>query len=176
MSEKQETIADILAEMRIFKCRDLLTGKLDVCTAVAHYFANRIEAAFKRYRECGAAAAQIVGEVGEIVGYESATGDCAKMRKALEEIAYGCCRGCGGENDQSFCDSTSCSEEVELRPIVQLAREALAAPVRNCDKYITPQEAWDAWLNNESNWDEFGSPEKEIYEWLLSPVKESEVK
>lgn len=62
MDEKQETIADIEAEMRIFKCRNLETGELEECNAIAKYFANRIEAAHKR-------------EVGNL----------AKMREALLE-------------------------------------------------------------------------------------------
>ena len=44
----QETVADIIAEMRIFKCRNLETGKLEVCNATANYFADRLEAAHKR--------------------------------------------------------------------------------------------------------------------------------
>lgn len=46
--EKAETLADVLAEMRIFRCRDLSTRKLEVCNAIANYFADRIEAAAKR--------------------------------------------------------------------------------------------------------------------------------
>lgn len=63
MSERQETIADIVAEMRIFKCRNLETGEVELCSSIANYFADRIEAARKR-------------EVG----------NGAKMREALEEI------------------------------------------------------------------------------------------
>ena len=43
-----EMLADIVAEMRIFKCRDLETGELKLCKAIANYFADRIEAAWKR--------------------------------------------------------------------------------------------------------------------------------
>lgn len=52
--------------------------------------ADRIEAAWMREREAGAAAAQICGEIGEIVGREatteksSAVGNAAKMREAYE--------------------------------------------------------------------------------------------
>lgn len=48
MSERNETIADIVAEVRIFKCHNLSTGKLEVCSAIANFFADRIEAAHKR--------------------------------------------------------------------------------------------------------------------------------
>ena len=43
--EKQETMADIVREMRIFKCRNLETGELETCNAIANYFADRLEAA-----------------------------------------------------------------------------------------------------------------------------------
>ena len=45
---KQETIADIIAEMRIFKCRNLETGELELCNSIANYLADRLEAAQKR--------------------------------------------------------------------------------------------------------------------------------
>lgn len=50
MSE-QETTADIIAEMRIFKCRNLETGELELCNAIANHLADRLESALKR--ECG---------------------------------------------------------------------------------------------------------------------------
>ena len=48
MGEKQETTADIIAEMRIFKCRNLETGELELCNAIANYFADRLDAALRR--------------------------------------------------------------------------------------------------------------------------------
>ena len=48
MSERQETVDDIIAEMRIFKCRNLETGKLELCNAIANYFADRLDTAHKR--------------------------------------------------------------------------------------------------------------------------------
>ena len=48
MSERQETIADIVDDMRIFKCRNLETGEVKLCSAIANYLADRIEAAKKR--------------------------------------------------------------------------------------------------------------------------------
>lgn len=43
-----ETIDNVIAEMRMFKCRNLETGELESCNAIAYYYANRIEAAAKR--------------------------------------------------------------------------------------------------------------------------------
>lgn len=65
MSERQETVADIVAEMRIFKCRNPETGEVKLCSAIANYLADRIEAAHKR-------------EVG----------NGTKMREALEFISH----------------------------------------------------------------------------------------
>ena len=48
MSERQETADAIIAEMRIFKCRNMGTGELELCNAIANYFADRLDAANKR--------------------------------------------------------------------------------------------------------------------------------
>ena len=58
---------------------------------------DRVEEAHKREREAGAEAAQICGEIGEMVGREASKnhsvtncnrlGNAAKMREALENIA-----------------------------------------------------------------------------------------
>lgn len=45
---QEESFEDILKEMRIFKCRDLSTGKLEVCSVIASYFANRLQEERKR--------------------------------------------------------------------------------------------------------------------------------
>ena len=63
---KQETIADIVAQLRAAAHIQNADSPRDVLK-----FADRIEAAAKREREAGAAAAQICGEVGEMVGREA---------------------------------------------------------------------------------------------------------
>ena len=66
----QETIADVVAAMRNeghagdASCLEWVGAKL-------LSFANRIEAAAKREREAGAEAAQICGEIGEMIGREA---------------------------------------------------------------------------------------------------------
>ena len=65
-NDRQETIADIVAEMRL-GVKDWKGERLGVFDC----FADRIEAAAKREREAGAAAAQICGEVGEMIGREA---------------------------------------------------------------------------------------------------------
>ena len=69
---RHETIADIVAEMREFADTDSQSMGRDVLRRRIQHFARRFEAAAKREREAGAAAAQICGEVGEMVGREAA--------------------------------------------------------------------------------------------------------
>ena len=71
IEKKQETIADIVSEMR----NEGHTGDASclewVCAKFTSY-ADRIEAAAKREREAGAEAAQVCGEIGEMLGREAA--------------------------------------------------------------------------------------------------------
>ena len=84
--KKQETSKDIVAEMR----DTTMNGEYDDATVDA--WADRIEAAWKREREAGAAAAQICGEIGEIVGREatieksSAVGNTDTVRGIAQEM------------------------------------------------------------------------------------------
>ena len=69
---KQETIADIVREMRIgdLCANDTTTSMVYINDILAGY-ADRIEAAAKRERETRAEAAQICGEIGEMIGREA---------------------------------------------------------------------------------------------------------
>ncbi len=69
---KQETIADIVAEIRAQNQglpEDSYALSPLVCDLLS--FADRIESAAKREREAGADAAQICGEIGEMIGREA---------------------------------------------------------------------------------------------------------
>lgn len=83
MSNEKETVADIVAEMR----QDIADGTVgmwdDFGGEIARGYVNRIEAASAREREAGADAAQICGEIGEIVGRESAI---AELKRENERI------------------------------------------------------------------------------------------
>ena len=80
----QETIADIVAALRAVAYIQTAESPRDVLE-----FANRIEAAAKREREAGAEAAQVCGEIGEMIGREatreksSQVGNAQEMRDAL---------------------------------------------------------------------------------------------
>ena len=80
---KQETIADIVAALRAVAYIQTAESPRDVLE-----FANRIEAAAKMEREAGAEAAQICGEIGEMIGREAAckqsVTDCNHLGNAAE--------------------------------------------------------------------------------------------
>ena len=89
-NSKQETIADIVADIRAQNQglpEDSYALSPLVCDLLS--FADRIEAAAKREREAGAEAAQICGEIGEMIGREatreksSQVGNAQEMRDAL---------------------------------------------------------------------------------------------
>ena len=92
MSDKrQETIADIVAEMRIgdLCAEDTSASRPEFINDFLASYADRIEAAWMREREAGAAAAQICGEIGEIVGREAATEKSSAVGKVdtVREVA-----------------------------------------------------------------------------------------
>ena len=72
-NERQETIADIVAEMRIgdLCAEDTSASRPEYINDFLVSYADRIEAAWKRESEAGAEAAQICGEIGEIIGREA---------------------------------------------------------------------------------------------------------
>ena len=128
-TEKQETVADILKEMRAFK-RYAQSESSD-CRYVAYWtyetFPARLEAAWKRERELGAEAAQICGELGEAIGRASG-GNAAAMREALEKIA-------SYETPHNFQAERSDIADAcyDLTRAIKAAKAALSAPPRNCD-------------------------------------------
>lgn len=94
---KQENVSDIVAEMRDTCHNSTLGIKTDREKRLEKFlkdimieYADRIEAAAKREREAGAEAAQICGEIGEIIGSEatreksSAVGNAAAKHQFRE--------------------------------------------------------------------------------------------
>lgn len=153
MSDKHETIEDIVAEMR----DATMNGEYDDATVDA--WADRIEAAWKREREAGAAAAQICGEIGEIVGREatteksSAVGNAAKMREAYE-FAEEFLRDYGTDwkLHNKLCD---------------MLKSALSAPPRNCDIYDAESCRMAYHLHGD------GLMTMQAFaDWLFAPVEE----
>ena len=121
---KQETIADIVAALRAVAYIQTAESPRDVLE-----FANRIEAAAKREREAGEEAAQICGEIGEMIGMEatreksSQVGNTAKMREALSDACYAMFNFLKTQNGGYG----------EMAKALDKAKAALAVPPRNCD-------------------------------------------
>lgn len=120
MSEKmQETIADIVAEMRRYS--DFVIVKNNYC--------NRIEAA---HTENGAA----VSREAATAENSSAVGNAAKLREALYDIIM-----------LTMKVGYSIHGDVACGIIASKARLALAAPPRNCD-VGTAEEQAERYLNH----------------------------
>ena len=158
--EKQETIADIVADIRAQNQglpEDNYALSPLVCDLLS--LADRIEAAAKREREAGAEAAQICGEIGEMIGREatreksSRVGNAAKMREALSEIS-------------NLADALDI-DNPNVVAILDQCRDALAAPPRNCDRpeCATSNAAQCVWNNEDGG-------KTAYYEWLLATYTE----
>ncbi len=133
MASDNETFAEIVREMRAYaKNSKVNGGEVDVWNWLADY-ADRIEAAHKRKRETGAEAAQICGEIGEMIGREAAgrqpvtdcnrLGNAGKMREALSDACYAMFNFLKTQNDGYE----------EMAKALDKAKAALADPPRNCD-------------------------------------------
>lgn len=83
--KNQETIADIVAEMLEFADTDSQTIGRDVLRRRIQHFARRFEAAAKREREAGADAAQICGEIGEMIGKEATREKSSQVGNAAKK-------------------------------------------------------------------------------------------
>lgn len=92
----------------------------------------------------------------------SAVGNTAAIREALEKLDkllfVGVDGYVHGQPDKT--------DEIE-----RTIKSILSAPARNCDLYDDAETAWRAWLEDKDNWDEFGSPELELCEWLFAFAK-----
>ena len=145
MSENR-THAEIIAEMRIFKCRNLETGELELCNAIANYLSDHIDAAHKREidvlkQRCAelnaevAAKDEVIKRLNDSIAEEqrrkmataenpSAVGDTAKLREALKKcLLYITCAESVGIG------TITINDKVKLAPkkIIKSAKEALAA-------------------------------------------------
>lgn len=165
-NERQETIADIVADIRAQNQglpEDSYALSPLVCDLLS--FADRIEAAWKREREAGAEASQICGEIGEMIGREAACkqsvtnckhlGNAAKMREALEQIHE--LLSIGGGSDIAMC--------IRYKFAYLIAADALSTPPRNCDRFITAKDALKAFERETGE-----SMAIEFIKWLFAEV------
>ena len=163
---KHETIAEIIASKRseaqyIRENNDTLIGRKDALKLEEE--AGRIETAWKREREAGAEAAQICGEIGEMIGREAACklcnrlGNAAKMREACEALMS----DIGGYLTDGL-EVIWCGISGET---IKKARSALSAPPRNCDRFANANEALKAFEK------EKGETLIEFIRWLFAETK-----
>ena len=134
MSERQETVADIIAEMR----DEGHTGEsscLEWVGTKMRYYADRLDAAHKR--ELSKNASKNRADFGQL-------GDAAKLREALEAIISGYENAdlCDMNYGEWCHDPANVCVNVPLCKAIHEARAALAAPPRNCD-VGTPEEQED---------------------------------
>lgn len=141
--EKQETIADIIAEIRKIDCDEICPwwadgGSCDSCplggsgkNCSFSKFADRLEAAWKRGKaeiEADALAAGGLVEASRAIAEKSSVvGDAVKMREALKTV-------------KRYFDGYTVNI-LELRRKVDAA---LAKPPRNCDRFATLEDAYKA--------------------------------
>lgn len=85
----------------------------------------------------------------------------SKLREALEFIKL-------ASDDYEKYGNTKAGA---LDAIHEKACAALAEPIRNCDLDEVAENPEAAWLDDEDNWDEWGSPKLSIDKWLLAPAK-----
>ena len=175
-NERKETIADIVAEMRIgdLCSSDTAERSMYINDFLASY-ADRIEAAHKREREAGAEEAQICGEIGEMIGREASKnqsvtncnrlGNVAKMREALKraDAVLSLISKSAWFIDANFAVTKAVIEAGN-------AIEAdLSAPPRNCDRpeCATTKEAQEVWRKEDGG-------KTAYYEWLLETSTKGE--
>lgn len=189
MSKEKETVADIVARMR----GEGHTGDascLEWVGAKIRHYADRIEAAWRReilvernlatdHIVClqDKLAAQVCGEIGEMIGRESTCkesvtdcnrlGNAAKMRDALVETqsVIAKCMDIlnmiqGGVEYDGLIDDVA-DELCDLRE--SHVKPALSAPPRNCDRpeCATTKEAQDTWRKEDGG-------KSAYHEWLLA--------
>ena len=126
--EVMETIDDIVREMRTLgrldeKSTDKIPRSLQALGL--RTYADRIEAAKKREREAGAEAAQICGEIGEIVGRE------ATRQESLQD-----CNAAAMRETLLRCDAIAQMPEIREYTIVKEMRDLIKGTLRRSDEEL----------------------------------------
>ena len=140
-----ETINDIVRKMRIgdLCAEDTSAARPAYINDFLTSYADRIEAAWKREREAGAAAAQICGEKGEMVGREatteksSAVGNAGtvrgiaqemlntSMQEIMAEVVYGWALRLADACKQSVTDCNQLGNTAKMREALEQAKRVL---------------------------------------------------
>ena len=141
---RQETVADIVREMRIgdLCAEDTSATRPEYINDFLASYADRIEAAWKREQEAGAEAAQICGKIGEIVGRattekSSAVGNAATVREVAQEmlntsmqditaeVVYGWASRLADACKQSVTDCNQLGNTAKMREALEQAKRVL---------------------------------------------------
>jgi hypothetical protein len=184
MASENETIADIIAEVRRNAESSRIGHKSFLAPRAAYWrrLAARLEAAWKRERE------SLLTKQGENVNSGSAVytgenkpGNAAAMREALELLNQLFDSGVLGTHSDMTADEIDNVDELYFN-----TKSALAAPPRNCDLYNSgdadkdANSAWDC-FNGALNLDIQNLSERELamlkefmsaFVWLFSSAKE----
>lgn len=177
MSDTPEPLAAILADYRA-DIPAMTSGELPHPTPeYLRILLDRIEAAVKRERAWLDAnvnrvrelEAMLDGAANTVLGCaiqqkQSAPGNAAAMRKALERIV-GWCEGCHADACEKVCRPELTSESIHA------ALAALAAPARNVDRFHgtnAVRDAFDAFAAETGNSDAKPGP---FLDWLLAPAE-----
>ena len=180
---RQETVADIVREMRIgdLCAADTTASRPEYINDFLTSYADRIEAAWKREQEAGAETAQICGKIGEIVGRattekSSVVGNAEEKRECLggvsplKESNIKAMREALEQIDKVVFDKRRhTKEEVEAH---RLATTALTTPPRNCDRFKNIKEAKIRYCIEVEKvliWDGYNS--EKLIKWLFAEAK-----
>ena len=147
-NEKQETVADIVKEMRQAEATWHRSEIAQLPTQYLKEWSDRIEAAAKR--ECEATREK-----------SSRVGNTAKMREALSDACYAMFNFLKTQNGGYG----------EMAKALDKAKAALAVPPRNCDRpeCATTKSAQDVWRKEDGG-------KTAYYEWLLAASTKGEAK
>ena len=147
-NEKQETVADIVKEMRQAEATWHRSEIAQLPTQYLKEWSDRIEAAAKR--ECEATREK-----------SSRVGNTAKMREALSDACYAMFNFLKTQNGGYG----------EMAKALDKAKATLAAPPRNCDRpeCATTKSAQDVWRKEDGG-------KTAYYEWLLAASTKGEAK
>ena len=141
-----ETLADVLAEMRrhIQAVRDY-PQDIDITDGDVEDWADRIEAAYAR-------------DIGNAAALREA------LVKTLDAFKSGAIR-------TEWNDPDSWKHDDELWYLKNDIESALAAPARNCDRFATWKDAWDAFAAAYFGPTDPGEMEYYFGVWLFAPAE-----
>lgn len=144
-----ETIEDIVREMRAL-AKEVQGNSISNAYELLMGCADRIEKAMGVEREATREKSSQVG-------------NAAKMREALTKVKEWMERRIATRGFETSATFPTMLEDVVL--------PALSAPPRNCDLPAVIADPHMAWILDDDNWNDYGSPELEIHKWLLAEAK-----